>query len=161
MSLLRLLTFDSEKEAVVCYSASELQNNKLFRKSYERLFAKHPSLTTFGNATSDPDGYFALQNIVVLDDTHIKVINSLGIDAFPLIKFAIVPKDMLRCLQNKKSCIRINRDSVILNLIIDRYGISSDELKSLQNQVDDMIRDTNIKYVSSYNSVSDESDVSF
>lgn len=91
----------------------------------------------------------------------LRAINSLGLDAFHMIEFAIVPKEMLHCIRNEKTRLNIDKNSVILHFIISKYGISSDELKSFEKQANDRVLNTNIKYIKSSYDCDYDSDVSF
>ncbi len=147
MSNIRTIQYDSEKEYVICTTKQKLSRCVIFEKIFKKMYPKEYLGILSGYSTSDDTNdidnhYLYNQDIVVLNEKHINVINSIGLDALPSVNFSIIPKNMIFYIENKSGYLTINEDRYIIKKLVNQYNI---DLKSLKRELYNEIYTSNIK----------------
>jgi hypothetical protein len=150
MALVQTIQYDNGTEAVVAFPLPALDDCPSFRGAYQRLYGKDPSLHT-RRYNADPNpvydvNYLMDQDLVVLEESHIEAINSVGLDAFTgRVKFAVVPMELLKSLKLegrrghhqkvRDMTLRINAERIVLFDLLKRCGIGYREYVSMVREV--------------------------
>lgn len=160
MSLIRKLDYNPEKEIVICSMRSKLSRCKLFKKIFAKMYPNEyiGNINCYVTSSThiDNDEYLYSQDIIILNNKHVNVINSLGLDAYHELSFSIIPIEMIFYIANKNGYITINNDKYVLKTLMDKHNISISDYYSMKNKAHD--EQKSIKNIS--NNIGEE-DMSF
>lgn len=166
MSLIRKLEYNPETECVICSTKSKLSRCKIFNKIWKRLYPNEYLVDLIGYTSSlkaEIDSqYIHSQDIFLLNEKHINVINTTGIDAYIDIKFSIFPKEMLFYIANNSGYITTNFDRYLLKKFLDSNNCTiSDYLKMKNEAYLAMLKNNPIKNILNDSNDSSEEDMGF
>lgn len=136
MSQIRIIEYNPDNEIVICCTAQNLSRCKLFERIFTRLYPKEHigHITGYTTSTIHDTEYLFSQDIFVMNDKHINVVNSVGLDAFPRIKFVAIPKDMLFYIKVHDGYVSTNVDRYLIKLLMDKYDIQISDIISMKKE---------------------------
>lgn len=137
--------YDINNEVFVACPSSILAESKRFKKARNSMFpqrashlvySKYCSITKPNTPYMECTRYVASQDIYILSVEDVQVVNAIGLESLPNIRFYKVPNEYAYCLTSTKNdCVDVDESRFIIKELQKQYNIPESVLKDIKKRI--------------------------